>query len=193
LALHLYAGENNDWMPWPNWNNEYGPGWLYLPINGRAPNLFRTNDAPAIEAGLYWPFMKERKAYFCPLDNKTNLDSFVKRQPNLSSYIMNGAVCRFGNLSRSPTYKLSAFNPAAYVHWEPDIRNFGGVWGANSGLDASQYPNEDEGIGHRHKKGAVVAGFGGHVSFITYDAFQREQRDNKPGLLWCVPDSRTGQ
>src|ERR1017187_8645555 len=36
LALHLYAGDNNDWVPWPNWGNDYGPGWLYQPTNGRS-------------------------------------------------------------------------------------------------------------------------------------------------------------
>ena len=193
LALHMYCMDNNDWMPWPNWNNNFGPGWLYNPVGGRAPNLFNSNDLPYIQAGLYWSYMQDRKAYFCPLDNKTNLASFTKRQPNLSSYIMNGAVCKFGQLSRSPTYRLGAFNPTAYVHWEPDIKNFGGAWGANSGLDASQWPSVDEGIGRRHKKGAVVAGFGGHVHFITYEMFTREATQNHPGLLYCVPDSRTGE
>jgi hypothetical protein len=105
---------------------------------------------------------------------------------------MNGAVCAFGRLTRT-TYKLGAFNPAAYAHWEPEIRNFSGQWGPNVGMDASQYPNETEGVGRRHKKGAILTGFSGHVHFITFEQFQREQRSNKPGLLWCVPDSRTGE
>ena len=59
--------------------------------------------------------------------------------------------------------------------------------------DASQYPNEQEGIGRRHKKGAVILGFSGAAHFIKYETFQQEQRYNKPGMLWCVPDSRTGE
>jgi prepilin-type N-terminal cleavage/methylation domain-containing protein len=192
LALPLYAGDNNDWMPWPNWGNDYGPGWLYRPTNGHAPNLLSISDAPFIEAGLYWPYVKVRKAYFCPLDS-TNDVSFTARQPNLSSYTMNGAVCRWGEIERSPTYKLGAFNPAAIVHWEPDIKDYDGVWGPNSGPDGSQFPDDTEGVGHRHKQGAVVASFGGPAYFMPYDAFQREQSNNKPGLLWCVPDSPTGQ
>src|ERR1051325_11534152 len=31
LAIHMYADENRDYMPWPNWDNAYGPGWLYQP------------------------------------------------------------------------------------------------------------------------------------------------------------------
>lgn len=106
---------------------------------------------------------------------------------------MNGAVCAFNRLTSGKTHKLGAFNPAAYVVWEPDIKNYGGTWGPNPGFDASQYPNEDEGIGRRHKKGADILGFGGHVHFITYQKFQQEQKFNKPGLLWCVPDSKTGE
>src|SRR6188474_2662799 len=46
LALTMYADDNNDWMPWPNWANDYGPGWLYQPVSGRAPDPGRTNELP---------------------------------------------------------------------------------------------------------------------------------------------------
>jgi hypothetical protein len=69
---------------------------------------------------------------------------------------------------------------------------YGAGWGANIGMDASQYPSLEEGVGRRHRKGAVVLGFSGQVHFITFEAFQREQLHNKPGLLWCAPDSRDG-
>ncbi|MBI4661665.1 MAG: DUF1559 domain-containing protein [Verrucomicrobia bacterium] len=192
LAIVMYADDNEDRMPWPNWANDYGPGWLYRPVSGRAPDPLRTNEWPYIEAGLYWPYLKERKVYNCPLD-RTNDVSWVRRQQRLSSYIMNGAVCAFGRFSNGKTYKLGQFNPAAYAMWEPDIKNWSGVWGPNPGHDASQYPNESEGVGRRHKKGAIISGFNGHVHFIKFEDFQREQRFNKPGLLWCVPDTRSGE
>jgi prepilin-type N-terminal cleavage/methylation domain-containing protein len=192
LALLMYTDDNRDAMPWPNWANDYGPGWLYQPTSGRAPDPMKSNEMRFIEAGLYWPFLKERKVYNCPLD-KTNDVSWQKRQQRVSSYIMNGAVCSFGRLTSGRTHKISAFNPAAYVHWEPDVKNWGGVWGSNPGHDASQFPNELEGVGRRHKRGAVIMGFGGQVHFIKFEDFQREQQFNKPGLLWCVPDSKTGE
>lgn len=191
LSLHLYADDNQDFMPWPNWANDYGPGWLYQPISGRAPDILKTNERPQIDAGLLWKYLQERKVYICPLD-RTNHVSWLKRRPNLASYIMNGASCAYGRFPNR-TYKLGSFNPAAYAMWEPEIRNFGGTWGSNPGFDASQYPSEIEGIGRRHKKGAVITGFSGQVHFIAYEKFQQEQRLNKPGLLWCVPDSRTGE
>jgi prepilin-type N-terminal cleavage/methylation domain-containing protein len=192
LAIVMYADDNEDRMPWPNWANDYGPGWLYKPVSGRAPDPVRSNEWPSIEAGLYWPYLKERKVYNCPLD-RTNDVSWQKRQQRLSSYIMNGAVCAFGRFANGKTFKLGQFNPVAYAMWEPDIKNWNGVWGPNPGHDASQYPNESEGVGRRHKKGAVITGFNGHVHFIKYEDFQREQKFNKPGLLWCVPDTRTGE
>ncbi|HVY70265.1 MAG TPA: prepilin-type N-terminal cleavage/methylation domain-containing protein [Verrucomicrobiae bacterium] len=189
LAVHLYADENQDYMPYPNWENSYGPGWLYQPVAGHAPDPFNTNEVKYVETGLLWQYLRDRRVYNCPLD-KTNVVSWVKRKPRISSYIMNGAVCSYGNFPNK-TYKLGAFNPSAYMMWEPDIKNFGGTWGANKGFDASQYPNAEEGIGHRHKKGAVITGFSDHVLFIKYDDFQKESA-RKPGLLWCVPDSKTG-
>jgi prepilin-type N-terminal cleavage/methylation domain-containing protein/prepilin-type processing-associated H-X9-DG protein len=192
LAMVLYTDDNNDAMPWPNWANDYGPGWLYRPVGNRAPDPGKTNEQAAIDAGLYWPILRDRKVYICPLD-RTNHVSWVKRTPRLSSYIMSGAVCSFGNFKAGKTFKLTQFNPVAYAMWEPEIRNYGGVYASNPGFDASQYPSEEEGIGHRHKKGAVILAFDGHVHFIKYEEFQREQRGNKPGLLWCVPDSPNGQ
>lgn len=43
------------------------------------------------------------------------------------------------------------------------------------------------------RKGAVIAGFSGQVHFIAYDTFDCEQRFNRPGLLWCIPGSKTGE
>ena len=192
LAQAMYADDHNDSMPWPNWGNDYGPGWLYQPIGGRAPDPDKTNEFPAIQAGLYLPFLMDRKVYVCPLD-RTNHVSWIRRTPKLSSYIMTGAVCAFGRNPGGRTYKLGQFNPTAYAMWEPEIRNYGGTWSSNPGFDASQYPNEEEGIGRRHKKGAVILAFDSHVHFIKFEDFQREQRFNKPGLLWCVPDTRNGQ
>jgi prepilin-type N-terminal cleavage/methylation domain-containing protein len=190
LGMVMYCDDNNDQMAWPNWGNNLGPGWLYKPINGHAPDPLKTNEYPNIEAGLYYKYLNNRTVYYCPLD-KTNLVSWQKRAQRISSYIENGAICGFKEDGK--TFKLSAFNPVAYAIWEPEIKNYGGTWGSNPGFDASQYPNEDEGIGHRHKKGAVITGFDAHVHFIKFEDFQREQTQNKPGLLWCVPGSKTGQ
>ena len=190
LAMQMYAHDNSDKLPYPNWGNRVGPGWLYQPVLGHAPDPLKTNEWQYIEAGLYYGYLRNLKVYNCPLDRQEDI-SWQNRVPRISSYIMNGAVCSFGRLQKG--HKLSAFKAAAYVHWEADIKKFGNLYSANKGFDASQYPNQEEGVGRRHRKGAVITGFGGQVHFITFEAFQREQVYNKPGLLWGAPDSDTGE
>ena len=79
---------------------------------------------------------------------------------------MNGAVCGFGAFNR-PKYKISQFNPSAYVQWEPKVNKFGNVYAYNRGLDASQKPENDEGIGNRHGNGAGILGFDSRVRWIS--------------------------
>ena len=38
LATQMYAADNQDWLPWCQWHNSFGPSWLYLPTNGVAPD-----------------------------------------------------------------------------------------------------------------------------------------------------------
>ena len=56
-------------------------------------------------------------------------------------------------------HKLSDFKPAAYCQWEPKVTNFGGYYGYNSGLDASQFPAGEEGIGERITLAALLVLF----------------------------------
>ena len=212
LAMAMYTQDNNDAMPWCQWYNNYGPSWIYMPVglpgpfmagSGRAPDPFklntatgvledRTNDFPYIEQGLYYPYIRNRQVYYCPLDKKQNVD-FIYRIQRVSSYIMNGAVCGFGTYSK-PKFKISQFNPAAYVQWEPKVNNEGGSMGPfayNTGHDASQIPNDREGIGNRHVKGAGIVGFDARVHWISLLKFKQEATSH-PGLLWCVPNSPTG-
>lgn len=192
VAMHMYADDNNDQMAYPNWGNAY-PGWLYTPVNGRPPQLNRTNDSLPYQAGLFWPYVNATKTFICPTD-KTNTVNWKARDNKLSTYTMNGAVCNYGGLQgqRPDTYKLGKFNPAAYVLWEPDEDLYIKMWGFNGAYnDASNEPDQACGVGRRHVKGADVLGFSGHVVFIQFDSFERE-RAIQPGLLWCVPDHPRG-
>jgi type II secretory pathway pseudopilin PulG len=195
LAMAMYTGDSNDMMPWCNWNNNYGPGWLYMPINGNAPNpwitvgtslIDNTNEMSYVYQGLYYSYLRSRPVYYCPLDKQGNAD-FIGRIQRVSSYIMNGAVCGFGTYA-TPKFKISQFSPSAYVQWEPKVNNFGGYYAYNSGKDASQIPNEKEGIGNRHGTGAGILGFDTHVRWISHTEFDREAANpNVLGPLWCTP------
>lgn len=195
LAMVMYTNDSNDALPWCQWYNSYGPSWIYAPYRGQAPDPFKNvggvlvdnPDALAISnilAGVYYPYLRNRQVYYCPLDKKENPD-FVNRIQRVSSYIMNGAVCGFGAISK-PKYKITQFSPAAYVQWEPKVNKYGGSYAYNRGLDASQKPNDEEGIGNRHGKGAGILGFDSRVHWISLLSFKQEATRD-PGLLYCDP------
>jgi prepilin-type N-terminal cleavage/methylation domain-containing protein len=204
LALQMYTQDNREVMPWCQWYNDYGPSWIYMPLAGRAPDPFKTPaEESYVEQGGYWPYLKNRQVYYCPMDPpNTNRVNFKYRIQRVSSYIMNGAVCGFGTYSK-PHYKISDFNPVAYVHWEPPVQNSSGAptgpYYYNSGEDASQKPNLYEGLAggptdtsKRHFKGGVVIGFDGRALFISFKKFQDEAASQQKGLLWCNPGSPDG-
>ena len=137
VAMVMYTNDNQDWMPWCQWHNAFGPSWLYKPVDDAAPDPFTlvngvledsTNQIAYIQQGLYLPYVRNRQAYYCPLDRKTDQD-FIRRIQRVSSYIMNGAVCGFGDFvgdfeSRGHKFRTSDFNPVAYVQWEPKVNNW---------------------------------------------------------------------
>jgi prepilin-type N-terminal cleavage/methylation domain-containing protein len=199
LAMAMYTQDNNDKMPWCQWYNTYGPSWIYNPYRGQAPDPFRLVNGVLIDnpdslaisnilIGVYYPYIRNRQVYYCPLDKKQNLD-FLYRKQRVSSYIMNGAVCGYGAV-RIPTYKITQFNPSAWVQWEPKVQNLGGgplgPFGYNGAYDASQYPSPSEGIGNRHGDGAAILGFDSRVQWISLREFT-QQASQVPGMLYCAP------
>lgn len=210
LAVHLYASENNDYMPHPNWRDDAGDifqGWLYKPdpATKDPPNMdappYNTNPLLAYEGGLLWPYMsKNKNSYWCPTD-KTNAYGGLYwswRMNKLSTYLWNGAVNGYGDL-RGRTYRLSAFNPAAYLQWEPDEKTYYGDRTTPPGKKNNCYNDGamdmtfGSGLGRRHsKKGGILLGFDGRGVIVSFEEFYR-QAQLRPGLLWCRPGSWDGQ
>ena len=193
LATIMYATDNQDFMPNPIWGNSY-PGWLYTPVNGTAPSLNPTNAAKAYEGGQIWQYLKNTKVYICPTDstNAAQNKYYARRINKLSTYVWNGAVNGYGALG-ARTYKINAFNPAAYYIWEPDEENYYKFYpDLNCYNDASSNPTQGEGLGRRHGKlGGIMSAFSGHAEVVSYNKFNQE-RLKHPGLLHCVPGSPTG-
>jgi prepilin-type N-terminal cleavage/methylation domain-containing protein len=196
LATHMYAGDNNDSLSYPNWGNAV-PGWLYRPTGDQPPNLFaatyRNNEAAAYAGGQIWSFMGTVKSYRCPLD-KTNTPTFRARPQKLSTYIQNGALCWYGKLKPDgKAYKPSDFSPDAFMMWEPDDRNPILGYGYN---DGSSYPDPavDGGLGRRHgKQGGVVLAVGSHVEIVKYDVWRRESQLRTKNRMFCSPQSADGR
>ena len=196
LATHMYAGDNNDSLSYPNWGNVV-PGWLYRPSGGNPPDLFsatyRSNQTAAYLGGQLWPFMGTPKSYRCPVE-KTNTATFRARPQKLSTYIQNGALCGYGTLKpEGKAYKPQDFQPDAFMMWEPDDQNPIPGYGYN---DGSSYPDPavDGGLGRRHgKKGGVVLGIGGHVEIIKYDIWRREAQLPTKNRMFCSPATANGR
>jgi prepilin-type N-terminal cleavage/methylation domain-containing protein len=197
LGFHMYASDNQDSMPHDNWGNDYR-GWLYTPTGGSPPNMtaapYNANPTLAYEGGEIWQYIKNMNVYWCPKDvtNATRNPYWGRRQNKQSTYIMNGAVNGYGALGPR-AYKLGQFNPVAYCMWEPDEPNYYIFYpGQSCYNDASSYPSQGEGLGRLHgRRGGNLLGFDGHLQYVTYEYFNKE-RLNYPGLLHCVPGSKTG-
>jgi prepilin-type N-terminal cleavage/methylation domain-containing protein len=195
LARQMYVTDNRDFLPWPNWGNGFGPGWLYMPAGGQPPDLWSpayTNRLiAAYRSGVLWPNMPNIKAYLCPVDNKSRY--FSQRANKLSSYIMNGAACQFGGLSDRAVKQTQIWSTMCYVNWEPDENLGNPPIGAFAYNDASSYPDRNEGVGRLHTSGAIIQAIAGHVQFISFKKFQDEQTSAGKGLLWWAPNSADGR
>jgi prepilin-type N-terminal cleavage/methylation domain-containing protein len=187
LAMPMYAQDNRDVMPWPNWGTRF-QGWLYTPTNGQPPKP--SNPAQAVYlGGLLWPYLRTVQVYWCPSDH-TNTPYFLRRPQQLSSYVINGAIMGYYRIPpASRAHKLGAMNPSAYATWEPsDQPPYDATLVFN---DGASYPLEEEGPSRRHVSGCNVSAFDGHAQLLKFSAFQQEQL-NTPGLLWCDPDTPSG-
>jgi prepilin-type N-terminal cleavage/methylation domain-containing protein len=202
LVANMYATDNSDLLPYPNWGNDQ-QGWLYTPVGGAPPNLaarpYSDNPALAYMGGIYDPYLRTMSTNFnvlkCPLDLRSKY--YKDRANKLSTYIMNGAVCGYGKLSgrgREFSIKVTSIKRGAivYLQWEPDENLGNPPIGAFAYNDASSFPDRNEGIGRLHTSGAIIQALGGHVLFLSFKQFESE-RNNYPGLLWWYPGSTTGQ
>lgn len=155
VAVHLYTTDNQDVMPWPNWafgDEPDRPGWLYTPSSSvvvRPPG----ESAFKVETGACWPVLHNSKLYFCPQDGP-GVPHFNERVQQISSYVMNGAVCGYTNMI-FPSVKLGELPPESLAFWETDERY------PNYFNDGASYPSE--GISTRHHQGGIYGAFDGSV------------------------------
>lgn len=201
IAENMYTTDNRDKLAYPNWGSDTGvPGWLYTGVNTAPPRLLPTgsptNEIPVHQTGLYFSYMPNPKAYHCPLDTKSRY--WPQRANQMSTYIMNGAVCGYGTYNddrkNHGSCKLSEiWTPMCYIQWEPDENLGKPPIGAFAYNDASSFPDRNEGVGRLHLSGAIIRAVGAHVQFISFKQFETEQKNPKKGLLWWNPKSANGR
>jgi prepilin-type N-terminal cleavage/methylation domain-containing protein/prepilin-type processing-associated H-X9-DG protein len=177
IATLAYAQENQSYLPFPNWYSSpplyTDPGWLYAKQTGP----FVQDD---VQLGVIWPWLKTTKVYHCPLANVAASDTDVQQ---MTSYLMNGCVCSFGNPHYTPSIKVQKFRPDAVIYWENDERNT--AWN-----DGANFPNQT--ITAHHNGGTNAAIVDGHVEFITAQKYASLLLQT-PGSLWCDPMTKDGK
>jgi prepilin-type N-terminal cleavage/methylation domain-containing protein len=165
LAIHLYADDNNDKMPFPNWDNQKpdGSGWLY---SNSAPTA--SPAAFAYTNGVLWKTLGSSNSYRCPSDYKVAAN-IVQRAIKFSSYGMNGSVSAYkhagnNNNMASPVARKSAFQPDDIIMWEQAGIEEGGATGYWN--DGANYPREF--VSKRHGVGAQTGSIDGHAEFVKF-------------------------
>jgi prepilin-type N-terminal cleavage/methylation domain-containing protein len=210
LTVNLYAGDNQDHLPASNWLGQSGLGWLYTPMFGGATpkppldlpvNLtaqFYQNNVK----GSLWDYTKSVGLYWCPLDDPVSSGSTWSQRANqLSTYIINGAACGFGNAT---TYKLSQIKIAnGYLFWEPNDKDASGAYvagayndGANAPWNFAESATGNEGPSKRHVTGCVFGALDGHTEFLKYQVATNlamvPAGSAGPNVFWWDPTTADG-
>lgn len=188
VAMHMYSGDHQDFVPEPNWNSPWvRKGWLYDASRGSVPDLnvapYNANPRLAYETGLLWDYIKNPYVYRCPSD-RTNHPSWRLRAQKLSSYLVNGAACGYGRIAPK-SYKTSDFKQDAIIFWQALETNPGDF------NDGSSSPNE--GITKLHAEGTSVGVIDGHIEYLKTVKFYSEMNIRTKNRLYCNPGTADGR
>ena len=183
MGVLFYTDEYKGWLPSPGWlsndQNLFPAGkrmsnWLY---NEDLRNgTFAEKD---LKNGLIFPYLNVTKIFRCPEDSGPWQGGSSQ---NMTSFLMNGAVCGFGAVLST---RITKFKPDAIIFWEVTPFDSG------QGNDGSSYPSEKQ--ADRHIKGSNVACLDGHIETITLVDWQKELNKPYKNRLWCSPLSKNGQ
>jgi prepilin-type N-terminal cleavage/methylation domain-containing protein len=186
VAMNLTASDNNDFMPWPNWLSgevtTHQQGWLYA----LDPGAVGTAQYQ-VRTGNFWPVLASQNMYYCPSDN-TNSTLFKLRGQQISSYVMNGAVCGYAR-GLNPPVKLARLSPSGVAFWEC----------ANNTAEENQTlfndgaSSPDENTSARHGRVAIFGAFDGSARLMQLTLWAEKMAEPSRNELWCFPDSANGR
>jgi prepilin-type N-terminal cleavage/methylation domain-containing protein len=187
VAMNLVASDNNDFMPWANWaSGEEGPnppqGWLYT-LDPAASGTARFK----VQTGSFWSVLNAPRLYYCPSE-VTNNAWFLMRPQQISSYVMNGAVCGYYR-AMNPPVKLAQLSPAGVAFWE--CANNTAVENQENFNDGASSPDENTSV--RHGTVAIYSAFDGSANLIKLAVWADKVQSAAPNELWCFPGSSNGR
>jgi prepilin-type N-terminal cleavage/methylation domain-containing protein len=215
-ALNQYTGENQDYLPWPNWGNDASPpcpaGWLYkgdcgsIPLTtvtaGYNPNTipnWPVNQVAHVSKGAFWPYLFNGNVFICPSDLEPAIGTlWAKRFNTLSTYVMNGSACFFPNPNNKYGYATCKesliWSPLCILLWEPD-QNID----VDCYNDGASYPGPDvsddhanaamEGLGPLHVTGGNVLTVSGSAQCMTVAGYTNELNIPTKNRLWWNPNT----
>lgn len=168
VATSMYISDYQSRLPMPNWRSvdRYQAGWLYDTLT------YAPEDR---ETGTLWPYLQSHDMYRCPM----HVEPYWRAE-KITSYLMNGAVCGFGDQRFS--YFAHQFRNDSILFWEPSVET-------DSWNDGSSYPSE--GMTERHAKGSTMGVIDGHAEYLSREVFN-EEVTKYPGRLWCNPGRSDG-
>jgi prepilin-type N-terminal cleavage/methylation domain-containing protein len=154
LATHMFAGDNDDYMPYPGWGGVARESWAHaanMPDGaGRDDALIISNQLQFARQGQLGPYL-DVSVFMCPRDvaqSKSGVKKtrFRQRSIKITSYCFNGAIISYTEQPpsiRTSKYKMSALPPTGLLIWE-----------ANEDMTAYNFNDTGnaphEGISQRH-------------------------------------------
>ena len=157
LASHLFAGDNDDYLPFPGWGG-FPPDRDNWAVDTRLPDGAGRDDLVTISNQLasarrsqLGPYLQDTRVLTCPKDLAERATAqgradFRRRQIKVTSYIWNGALCSYGDYSaavKTSKFRLNQLRTTGILLWEgPESEE------AYLFNDVSNTPHE--GVSQRH-------------------------------------------
>ena len=177
LASHMFAGDNDDFLPYPSWGGPDRDCWAYA---ANIPDA-AGNDSPTVisnqvqyfKRGQLAPYLaSNEKVLMCPKDESDRRVGrkkikFKERTIKITSYSFNGAIIAYQ--TQPPDIKTSKFRLST-------LRSTGILlWEANEDMTAYNFNDvgnqPHEGISQRHASSRVATAqtdiVGGIATFGT--------------------------
>ena len=152
LATHMFASDNNDYLPYPGWDGLSHECWLHA---ANMPDGFGRDDATIISNQLAYAKRGQLAPYcsvevfMCPKDRAQSQGmkkaKFKERSIKIASYCFNGAIISYQAQPTLTTakYRLGTLRPTGLLLWE-----------ANEDMTAYNFNDggnmPHEGISQRH-------------------------------------------
>ncbi len=177
LASHMFAGDNDDYLPYPSWGGPDRDCWAYA---ANIPDA-AGNDSPTVisnqvqyfKRGQLAPYLaSNEKVLMCPKDESDRRVGrkkikFKERSIKITSYSFNGAIIAFQAQPpeiKTSKFRLGTLRPTGILLWEAneDMTSF-------NFNDVGNQPHE--GISQRHASSRIATAqtdiVGGIATFGT--------------------------